>query len=126
MKSRNLYAVLFALVPAIASAQEAPGYQCVNGDLERRVQVMYETGVTVPCEVHYYKDTEAPGEAQVLWRALNEEGYCERKASEFVDKLEGWGWSCDTTATSDAAPAEVDDTDALAPSDEGDETGGNT
>lgn len=112
-------------------AQDAPIYECANGDLQRRVQVIYETGVTVPCEVHYFKDTESPGDSQVLWRALNEEGYCETKAAEFAAKLEGWGWSCSAPAASevapamdDAAPAEEDDTDALAPSGDSDDTGG--
>ena len=104
--------------PAMAAAQDAPRYECRNGSLERRVEVKYETAVTVPCEVHYTKDIEAPGDAQVLWRALNEEGYCEAKAQEFVTKLEGWGWTCGTAEAADPAPAasEGDDTEALAPS----------
>ncbi len=107
----------------MAMAQDGPSYVCNNGDLQRRVQVIYEPGVTVPCEVHYYKDTEAPGESQVLWRALNEEGYCEAKAAEFASKLEGWGWDCDEGTAPAPAPAEADDTDDLAPSAEVDEPG---
>ena len=88
---------------------------------------MYETGVTVPCEVHYYKDTEAPGERQVLWRALNQEGYCEEKTRDFITQLGTWGWSCDQgtaaapeVAEPEAEPAEAEanDTEALAPAEE--------
>ena len=89
----------------------------MNGALQRRVQVIYETGVSTPCEVHYFKDTESPGESQVLWRALNEEGYCEAKASEFVAKLESWGWAC-TSGDTAADPGQADDTEALAPSED--------
>jgi hypothetical protein len=81
----------------------------------RRVEVLSEPGVSVPCEVHYYKDTEMPGEDQVLWSAQNEEGYCEARAAEFVERLEGMGWTCwDAGADS----AEQDDTTDLAPAEE--------
>ena len=81
-------AVLFAtMLPSVAFGQSPQAYQCTYGDLQRRVEIYYEAGVTVPCEVHYYKDTEAPGEQQVLWRALNETGYCERKTEELLARL---------------------------------------
>lgn len=86
--------------------------------------------MTVPCEVQYFKDTEAPGESQVLWSAQAQAGYCESKASEFVAKLEGWGWSCSAGAAPAAAdepevepeveeeaPPSYDDTDVLSPGD---------
>ncbi len=135
------YAVflLAAAVPFAAFGQGAASYQCSHGDLQRRVEILTEPGVTVPCEVHYHKDTEAPGERQVLWSAASEEGYCERKTEEFIAKLRGWGWDCgpveaampgtasDSDAAEDgepaaetdpAAEAEADDTDALAPAGE--------
>ncbi|EGW55672.1 hypothetical protein [Candidatus Endoriftia persephone] len=70
-------------------------YNCQNQGLERRVEVHYleEKGYP-PCEVRYYKDSEVPGEMQVLWSAQAEGGYCEVKAEAFSQKLEGWGWSC--------------------------------
>jgi hypothetical protein len=104
-------------LPLASLAQETSRYECKTGDLTRRVEIVYETGVTVPCEVHYYKDSESPGDGQVLWRALNEAGYCEARTSEFVSKLEGMGWDCGTAAA--VAPAddavESDDTGDLAP-----------
>jgi hypothetical protein len=58
----------------------------------------------VPCEVHYFKDTELPGENQVLWTATTEAGYCESKAEEFVAKLREWGWDCGPGVEAEAAP----------------------
>ena len=101
MQIRILVLTLSVVLPATAFAQDADKYSCSYGDLTRRVEIVREPGVTVPCEVHYYKDSEAPGEQQVLWRALSEAGYCEARAQEFVAKLEGWGWSCG----GEAAPA---------------------
>ncbi len=125
MKSITLTVLAAAALPGLTLAQDQNTYQCSNGDLQRRVEIVYETGVTVPCEVHYYKDTEAPGERQVLWRALQQEGYCEAKTREFVTQLGSWGWNCTQSggATSEVAqePEETaeadaaDDTEALAP-----------
>ena len=90
------------------------------------MEVLYETGMTLPCEVHYYKDTEAPGESQVLWSAQAQEGYCEAKTEEFVARLQGWGWSCGASAepapeaapeAEEAEPPVYDDTDVLSPGD---------
>ena len=88
---------LASITMASALAQPPTSYVCTSGGLERRIEVIYETGLLVPCEVHYVKDAAAPDAApQVLWRAANEEGYCEAKAAEFADKLSGWGWQCAT------------------------------
>ena len=73
---RSLVTGFSILVPLTVSAQNTPETRCVCGDMQRRVAIVYETGVAVPCEVHYFKDTEAPGEHQVLWNAQNESGYC--------------------------------------------------
>ncbi len=78
----------------------------------RRVEILTEPGVSVPCEVHYYKDTEAPGERQVLWSASNEAGYCEKRTEDFIAKLQGWGWSCATGEV--AAPAAAPEAPAAA------------
>lgn len=92
---------LLMIFPGLALAQDA-GTQCTYGDMVRRVVVMSEPGVSVPCEVHYFKDTETPGEDQVLWSADQQAGYCEEKAAGLVAKLEGWGWNCSGDAP--AAP----------------------
>ena len=110
------YALLFLLTaaPCAALAQDV-SYTCTFGDLQRRVQIFTEPGVSVPCEVHYYKDTEAPGERQVLWSAASQEGYCESKTTEFVAKLEGWGWNCGEGAEAAPAPESEGDDDTDAP-----------
>lgn len=96
---------LAALLPFAVAAQGGAGYRCTTGDLVRRVEIVHETGDAVPCEVHYYKDTEEPGRLQVLWQALNEAGYCEARARDFVAGLEDMGWRC----TGPAAEAARDD-----------------
>ena len=131
MNSKFLIPLLLVAVPGLALAQDS-GYQCTHGDLVRRVEIYTEPGMTVPCEVHYYKDTEAPGESQVLWSAESQEGYCEAKTEEFVAKLQGWGWNCSAASAAvsapDAEPAaepeaeegaapSYDDTDVLSPGD---------
>jgi len=89
-----LVLALAATIPTVASAQDTNKYTCTLGDLTRRVEVVAEPGVSVPCEVHYYKDDEMPGERQVLWSAQNEQGFCEARAQEFAQQLSGWGWNC--------------------------------
>ena len=98
-----------------AAAQEADNWSCTLGELARRVEIIYEPGRAVPCEVHYYKDVEMPEQDNVLWRAAHESGYCEARAAELVARLESQGWSCAAgvgAARPDEAP---DDTEALAP-----------
>lgn len=94
MKQRLILVLMATLVPAVATAQDSGKYQCTYGDLQRRVEIAHEPGVEVPCSVHYFKDTEMPGEQQVLWSASSDPTYCQSKATEFVAKLEGWGWDC--------------------------------
>ncbi len=129
-------AILVVGLPILSYAQDRDRYRCTKGDLTRRVEIITATGVTVPCEVHYYKDIESPGERRVLWRAANEEGYCEARAADFVERLATTGWNCGVAAkpvgaVSDETPEVdlnigdmADDTEALAPAIE-DETVGN-
>jgi hypothetical protein len=106
MRHTTLISFFFLALPGLALAQGAET-QCTYGDMVRRVVIMTEPGVSVPCEVHYFKDTEAPGEDQVLWSASQQAGYCEEKAAGLVAKLEGWGWNCGATdPAAPAAPAE--------------------
>jgi hypothetical protein len=132
MQRRILVSSIATLLPMVAFAQSSDTYQCTLSGLTRRVEIAREGSASVPCEVLYFKDSEAPGERQVLWSAANETGYCESQAQGFVAKLEGLGWQCDGTpgspapaaapaAAAPAAPpaapaapaAPADDTDAL-------------
>lgn len=122
MKFCQAIAVLILAAPSLALAQDSGKYQCTHGELVRRVEIYAEPGATVPCEVHYFKDTEAPGESEVLWSAQAQEGFCEQKATEFVARLEGWGWDCGAGADAEPGPAAepaepevVDDTEVLSP-----------
>ncbi len=131
--TRFISTIILAAGIGVASfAQDSNQYQCTMGELTRRVEIMHETGVSVPCEVQYFKDSEAPGEQQVLWRALNEEGYCEAKSAAFVAQLSEMGWDCGATATMpterEAEPeAEMpDDTAALEPAQEAEPAGDET
>lgn len=70
-------------------------YSCSLNGLIRRIEINYTTeNSTVPCDVNYYKDSEAPNEVNTLWSAQNLTGYCEQKVDEFVGKLRSWGWKC--------------------------------
>ena len=104
---------LTILVSGAVLAAEDTAYECRQGELVREVEVQYVTpGQAVPCRVEYRKAQEGAG-PQILWRAENEEGYCEFKAKEFVAKLESWGWSCKPSAPSEPEPSEPE---PLAPS----------
>jgi len=106
MRKYSLIPLLITITPGLALAQ-GTSTECSYGDMVRRVVIMTEPGVSVPCEVHYYKDSEAPGEDQVLWSADQQAGYCEEKAAGLVARLEGWGWNCGGGApAAPAAPAE--------------------
>ncbi len=105
----SIACIAMTILPLAVSAQEGASYRCVNGDQIRRVEVAHPTGAPAPCEVRYYKDTEAPGRSETPWRADNEAGYCADRAAELVSRLQGFGWSCAAAA---AAPI-ADDTDAL-------------
>jgi len=118
MRERMLIAVLAALLPVIAAAQNSGKYQCTYGDMLRRVEIAHEPGVEVPCSVHYYKDTEMPGEQQVLWSADSDANYCAEKAAEFVAKLEGWGWDCGMDAETSADEGAADEQDVEETGDE--------
>jgi hypothetical protein len=105
MKPRVLFSSLAAALPTVAFAQSSDTYQCTMSDLTRRVEIAREGDSPVPCEVLYFKDSEAPGERQVLWSAANESGYCEAQAQGFVERLEGLGWECEATPGSPAPAA---------------------
>lgn len=92
------FAAIVLIVPGLAVAED---YRCTYGDKLRRIEIMYEPGLAVPCEVHYFKDTEAPGSREVLWRAQSEAGYCEARTEELVAMLTSYGWECSAGRTED-------------------------
>jgi hypothetical protein len=125
MKSKYVCVFLAALLPGLALSQSPVSYQCSFENLQRRIEILTEPGVSVPCEVHYYKDSEMPGEKQVLWTATSEVGYCEAKTEEFVAKLREWGWECDPVAAAEP-PAETEQPEEAEPPEEPEPTGDDT
>lgn len=115
MKQQIIVVFVAALLPAVALPQDAEKYQCTYGDMQRRVEIAHEPGVEVPCSVHYFKDTEAPGEQQVLWSADSDPAYCQTKATEFVAKLESWGWDCGGNSDAVSEEEPVDEAEAVEP-----------
>ena len=108
MKALPVSVLLFS-VPLIAVAQSDPQYQCTMGELTRRVAVEREGSAPVPCEVAYYKETEAPGQREALWNAANDATYCASRATEFVARLEGLGWQCVAAGAEPGAARSEDD-----------------
>lgn len=91
-----------------ANAAEKSQYQCRSGDVVRRVIIeVGDLATSLPCEVVYFKDTEAPGVRRVLWNARSDAAFCDAKAAGLVDKLATSGWQCDASgqAASAAQPA---------------------
>jgi hypothetical protein len=93
--------MLTLVLAASAGWAQEGSYECRQGELLRRVLIVYEVpGEAVPCQVIYSKPAEGV-EDQALWSAANESGYCEFKAKEFRTQLQSWGWACSSAA---AAP----------------------
>ena len=91
---------------------------CKNGKFQRSVQVQYyEQEKQVPCEVHYYKNAKQPDMGQVLWRAANEVGFCEKKMAVFLDELSDSGWDCHQVATSSSDDERIDSHNEVLPPD---------
>lgn len=64
---------------------------CKHGERVRIISVIYKQGASsTACEVTYEKDTGV----KTLWRAKSDTNYCISKAYSFIEKQEGWGWSC--------------------------------
>ena len=84
---------LVAAAMLLPLSVNANAWKCEHNGMVRKVQVEYLSEGKVPCNVIYDKPTEGI-ETKVLWFADKQEGYCEEKAQEFVNKLESWGWTC--------------------------------
>ena len=109
MNNKFLLVSLALLSPGLVFAQAVTSYECTFDGMQRRIVILTEPGVTVPCQVQYYKDTELPGEVQTLWNAETDASYCDSKAAEFAAKLEGWGWNCAAGGQADTAPVHEDE-----------------
>ena len=90
--STRIFPILAIALLSPLGAQ-ADSWSCRHDNDVREVHVMTTGEAPVPCEVVYKKLTEG-AEDQVLWNAQQDGSYCEAKASEFVARLESWGWTC--------------------------------
>lgn len=90
---RTTIPALFAISAlAFAIAADAK-HVCKHGKSERTVEVTYaDAGKKVPCEVKYDRGDGAP--AKTIFSAAIEEGFCEKKAADFADKLKGMSYEC--------------------------------
>ena len=93
MGSKTRLHLLVAATMLLPLSVNANAWKCEHNGMVREVQVEYLSDGKVPCNVIYDKPTEGI-ETKVLWFADKQEGYCEEKAQEFVNKLESWGWTC--------------------------------
>jgi hypothetical protein len=69
-------------------------WTCQRAGLTRHVVVFYpQAPARLPCKVFYSKPNEnvLP---RALWESQNTQDYCERKAEEFIEKLNSSGWHC--------------------------------
>ena len=109
--------VAAALVVSFHAGQAgAREYACTVGDLQRSVQVVYEIpDAPVPCEVRYAKSGQ---QAQSLWRAEHEHGYCERQAVGLIQKLSDAGWSCAAVGVDDSPEVAAAELAEAAPADD--------
>ena len=108
MDSKTRLHYLLAAMMLLPLSVNANAWKCEHNGMVREVQVEYLGDGKVPCNVIYDKPTEGI-ETKVLWFADKQEGYCEEKAQEFVNKLESWGWTCARFEVAPAVEAPVDE-----------------
>jgi hypothetical protein len=73
----------------------AAEFRCWNGDSTRRIELRGpETTQGAACEVRYWRNANAAGSGQSLWRANRDIDFCAAKARELVARLEAGGWTC--------------------------------
>ena len=98
-------AIAMGMALGLTAECHADSWTCVQNGLIREVTIYYPNEpARLPCEVFYSKRHEN-ALPRPLWTATNEEGYCERKAETFIDKLQSLGWQC----SGDETPATVPD-----------------
>lgn len=94
-------------IPARAEIYLHTNLKCVS-PAERREVHIYRNSYEVPggpaCRVDYLK----AGETETLWTAQNSVEFCETKAQELADRLEGASFKCVATATFDHGEASGD------------------
>lgn len=94
---KNLYEKVWLLSLTMLMAPSvsfAKSWVCHNEALTRNVVIFYPNKPEkLPCKVYYTKPKENVM-PRTLWRAVNDDTYCDRKAIEFIESLELKGWHC--------------------------------
>lgn len=86
--------VLLLTILVMPSESFANSWTCHYAELTRNVVIFYPNEpATLPCKVYYTKPNENVM-PRTLWKAENDDSYCERKAVEFIKTLESRGWQC--------------------------------
>lgn len=89
---------LFSVMPAKADPYLHTNMKCVS-PTERREILLYLDGEDEPndfaCRLDYIKY----GERSTLWRAQQNESFCEEKMTELVSSLKNVGFKCVPTPT---------------------------
>ena len=106
--------VCLPVLLGIFTGASASSWTCHKTDLTRHVVLFYpDEPARLPCKVMYSKPTENVM-PHALWESANTQDYCERKAVEFVAKLESMGWRCtegdlqqDASTESEKTPAQI-------------------
>lgn len=86
--------VLLLTILIAPSDSFAKSWTCHYAELTRNVLIFHPNEpATLPCKVYYTKPDENVM-PRTLWKAENDDNYCERKAVEFIKTLESRGWQC--------------------------------
>jgi hypothetical protein len=79
-------------------------YRCRNGDSVRLIELSGPESTQGPaCEVRYWRNADAPGTGQSLWRANRDTDFCAARARELIARLEAGGWTCNASAQPESA-----------------------
>jgi hypothetical protein len=86
--------MLLLIILMMPSESFSNSWTCHHEKLTRNVVIFYPNApARLPCKVYYTKPNEnlMP---RTLWKAEYDDNFCERKAVEFINKLESWKWQC--------------------------------
>ena len=107
--------VCLPLLLGIFTGVSANSWTCHKADLTRHLLSFYpKAPARLPCKVFYSKPKENVM-PRALWESANTSDYCERKAAEFVAKLESWGWRCTDDDLEQATNSEPEEAPAPKP-----------
>ena len=103
MHALGRIAAILALCWGFHGPARAADYLCHKNAVTYWIKVEYETAEQVlPCSVYRWV---LPRQRERLWRATKDPGFCEAKADEVRQKLEGYGWLCQELGPSTEDPA---------------------